>query len=86
MKTIVQHLTAGVAAAIASTITLSAVAGLFLPPAQVVKTEKARQHLPGGAGVAERYRTTQATANDIQLAPRAGVTHFRGSPSPATTL
>ena len=82
MNTIAHRIAAGLAAAVTSTIILSAVASLFLPPAEAGKNEKARQHLPGGAGAAERYRAMQTTANDILLAPRAGVTHFRDLPGP----
>jgi hypothetical protein len=83
MNTTTHRLTAGFAAVIASTITLGAVLSLF---AQTSDFDKARQHLPGGAGVAERYRAAQPTANDHLLAPRAGVTAFRAMPDAGATL
>jgi hypothetical protein len=77
MNTITRRLTAGFAAILASTITLGSVAALFSSPTQAAELEKARRHLPGGAGVAERYRAMQPTASDVLLAPRAGVTALR---------
>lgn len=79
MNTIAQRFISATAAVLASTITLSAVANLFLPVAQAGEIQKARQHLPGGAGAAERYRAAQATTNDTLLAPRAGISHFRAA-------
>jgi hypothetical protein len=83
MNSLTHRLTSGFAAVVASTITLGAVLSLF---AHAGDFHQARQHLPGGAGVAERYRAMQPTANDNLLAPRAGVTAFRAMPDAVATL
>lgn len=71
-------LEAALEAALAGAIILGTAAFLLADPASsLVKT---RQHLAGGAGVAERYRSTQAHASDTLLAPRAGVTDHRPAP------
>jgi hypothetical protein len=65
-----QRLTAGFAAIVASTVTLGTVLFLF---ANAGEFDPGRQHLRGGAGLAEGHRALQLTANNIGVAPRAGV-------------
>jgi hypothetical protein len=83
MSKISHRLTTAFAAVLASTITLGAT---LAPFARAGDAEQNRRHLPGGAGVAERYRATQPTANDLLLAPRGGVTDLRAVPHPAATI
>lgn len=85
MKTIAERLSATFTAATAGSVILGA--ALFLLADPSAELAKARQRLAGGAGVAERYRAMQATANAILLAaPRAGVTDLRALPDLAAAL